>query len=66
MKPLGFCREEMAEILSLLPTGEDGAAGSGTGVADRLASSRNRAMDQRENMVRNLAQTYEFIQLLGG
>ena len=65
MKPLGFSLEEMAEILSLLSPEECGAATSAADVAERLAAFRDRAIHQREKMVRNLAQAGEFIQRLG-
>ena len=65
MKPLGFSLEEMAEILSLLSPEDCGAATSAADVAERLAAFRDRAIHQREKMVRNLAQASEFIQRLG-
>lgn len=65
MKPLGFSLEEMAEILSLLSPEDCGAATSAADVAERLAAFRDRAIHQREKMVRNLAQAGEFIQRLG-
>lgn len=65
MKPLGFSLEEMADILLLLSP-DDGAAGSSTEVAERLASYRDRAIHQRAKMARNLAQADGFIEHLGG
>src|SRR5687768_6665597 len=60
MKPLGFSLEEMAEILAILSTGPH------AGESARLSDFLEKAVHQRDKMIRNLAQADELITRLGG
>ena len=64
MKPLGFSLEEMAEILSILSSGE--GKGAAETAQARLSEILEKATHQRAKMARNLAQADEFIERLTG